>query len=357
MKRLPALALCLLALACDRDGGPVNAATGAEKDRFAAVAALVKAKDTAGAIQALEAMRRTQPDDPGVALRLMELYNRQNEPAKAILRGRDALAAHPDAKELYVPLAELYLRAAQHELALPVLLEARARGVDDKEVAYRLGTVYANLDRRAEARAEYERALAAGLEERLGKYNLALLALADQDRPRAQSILEDVVAKNPGYAAAKRELAHVVLDQAIIAAREEKHVEMAAVNKAMDMLWGIKDELKDDWRVCEAMGDGWLLLGDYDASLAAYTEALRLGREPKSVQDRYRVAALRKKEVDAQKAAADGTKAPDSKAAAPNATSPKAAAPDAADPKASGARTPPGALDPKAGEPKSSDRR
>ena len=350
MNRLPALALCLLTLACDHDGGAPtgrtptaggatsNGATTstAEKERFAAVSERVKAKDIPGAIQLLEAMRRTQPDDPAVALRLMELYHNQNEPAKAILRGRDALAAHPDATELYVPLAELYLRANQYELAKSVLLEARVHGVDDKEVAYRLGTVYANLDQRAEARVEYERALAAGLEERLGKYNLALLAIADQDRPRAQSILEDVVAKNPKYAAAKRELAHVVLDQAILSARESKQVDVAQINKAMDMLWGLKDELKDDWRVCEAMGDGWLLLGDYDASLAAYTEALRLGRNPKSVEERYRVAATRKKELDAQKAAAEGGKAVDPKV------------PDS---------KPAKALDPKAGDPKSGDRR
>src|SRR4030095_12696188 len=132
-------------------------------------------------------------------------------------------------------------------------------------------------------------------------YNLALLALADQDRAKAREILEDVVAKNPKFPAAKRELAHVILDQAVLEGRDQKQLDVAKVQSAMDMLWEIKDELKDDWRVCEAMGDGWLLLGDYDACLAAYTDALRLGQSPKSVVDRYRIAATRKKELDAKK--------------------------------------------------------
>lgn len=305
MQRLPALALCLLAFACDpHTNDPV--ASGNPGERFAAVNAKVKAKDLPGAIQVLEDMRRVDPNDPAVALRLVDLYHRQKETAKAILRARDALAAHPEAVDLYVPLAELYLRESQHEMALPVLLEARARGVSDKEVAYRLGTVYATLDRHAEARAEYERALAAGLEEHLGKYNLALLALAEQDRAGARKILEDIVAKHPKYAAAKRELAHVILDQAILDAGDQKQLDVAKINEVMNMLWEVKDELKDDWRVCEAMGDGWLLLGDYEASIASYTEALRLGKNPKSVEDRYRVAVTRKKELDAQKQAAEG---------------------------------------------------
>jgi tetratricopeptide (TPR) repeat protein len=48
--------------------------------------------------------------------------------------------------------------------------------------------------------------------------------------------------------------------------------------------------LRDDWYLYEVMGDAWMLVGDFDAALESYTEALRLGRNPKSVEDRYRVA-------------------------------------------------------------------
>ena len=60
-------------------------------------------------------------------------------------------------------------------------------------------------------------------------------------------------------------------------------------------------ELKDDWRTAEAMGDGWLLAGDLDAALAAYTDALRFGQNPPSVEARYRVA--KQAQIDAQKKA------------------------------------------------------
>jgi tetratricopeptide (TPR) repeat protein len=302
MKRLSALAVCLLVCACNHDGSGPRDGGSQVGDPFAAVNALVKSKDYPAAVQKLEAMRAQKGDDPEVSLRLMELYHRQDEPARAIMRGRDAIAAHPDAKELYVPLADLYAQNLQFEPAQALLLEARKRGIDDKEVAFKLGTVLANLHDNTGARAEFERALAAGLEERLGKYNLALLSVAEDDRPKARAMLEDVVAKNPKFSAAKRELAHVILDQAILDAGESRQVDMAQVNVAMNMLWDLKDDLKEDWRVYEAMGDGWLLQGDFDASVAAYTDALRYGKNPKSVEARYRVAMTKKKEADAKKA-------------------------------------------------------
>ena len=149
--------------------------------------------------------------------------------------------------------------------------------------------------------APSSRARASGSEAHLIDYNLALLALHDSDRKQARELLDKVVAEKPKFAPGKRELAHLILDNAILDAGESKVVDKQKVDQVMNMLWDIKDELKDDWRVCESMGDGWLLLGDFDASIAAYTDALRLGQNPKSVEDRYRVAVKLKREADAKK--------------------------------------------------------
>jgi tetratricopeptide (TPR) repeat protein len=314
MNRIPALALCLVACACNPggDGSSKEPASGmkavpaAGKDAgFEAVTELVKARDHAGAARLLEEMRAERGEDPAVVLRLLDVYHRMGEPARASQPGRAGVAAHPDAHALYPPLAELYMRVPQFDLAKETLLAAREHGVDEKEVAFRLATCEASLGATDTARAEFERARAAGSPPHLIDYNLALLALQDGDRARARKLFETLVAENPGYAPGKRELAHLILDQAILDARASRNVDKKQVDQVMNMLWDIKDELDDDWRVHESMGDGWLLLGDFDASIASYTEALRLGPNPKSVEERYRAAVTLKREADARKAGAD----------------------------------------------------
>jgi tetratricopeptide (TPR) repeat protein len=286
MQRPFLFALCLFACAC-------HPRHQDEKDPLAGVNALIASRDYAGAVKTLEDMRAQKGDDPQVALLLMELYDHQSDPARAILRGRAALTAHPDAKALYIPLAQHYTMAQQYTSARDLLLEARKVGVDDKDVAFQLGTCLANLNDTAGARAEYERAQAEGFDEQQVQYNLALVAVQEQDRARARTIFEGIVAKHPDYYQAKRELAHVILDQAILDSVHDPKVDVDKVNQAMNMLWDVKEKLKDDWRVCEAMGNGWFLLGDYDAALLAYTDALKFGQNPKSVEDHYRMAKMR----------------------------------------------------------------
>ena len=126
---ISATLLALLACACHPKPAPAE-------DPLAGAKALIASKDYSAAIEKLEALRTLGGDDPQVAALLMDLYEQQNDPARAILRGRAALALHPDAKALYIPLSRLYTHAKQYQTSKELLLDARKAGVDEKDVAF-----------------------------------------------------------------------------------------------------------------------------------------------------------------------------------------------------------------------------
>ncbi len=279
---LPALALLVLA-AC-------NQGNGAEPPRWAEVEALVKRQDYAAAYTALEAMQESGRPDAELILRLAEVRRLQGEPVKAILILREAVAADPEAKQLVVPLASLYLEVAEVQLARETLEAARARGVSSPEFALLLGQTYGRLDELELALREFDAALELGAKRHVVLYNKALVLGQQKKHAEAIRALEEVVEAKSDWAAARRELARAILDSL--------PKDRAQIDRALDLLVGAQADLPEDWRLQESIGDAWLLLGDYDASIQAYTEALRLGRNPKSVEDRYRVAVTKKRELD-----------------------------------------------------------
>lgn len=276
---LPALALLALA-ACNR----------AEPPRWAEVEALVKRKDYAAAYAALEAMRVPDRPDAELILRLAEVRRLQGESVKAILILREAVAADPEAKQLVVPLASLYLEVGEIQPARETLEAARARGVSSPEFALLLGQTYGRLDELDLALREFDVALELGAKKYVVLYNKALVLGQQKKHAEAIRALEEVVEAKSDWAAARRELARAILDSL--------PKDRAQIDRALDLLMGAQADLPEDWRLQETMGDAWLLLGDYDASIQAYTEALRLGRNPKSVEDRYRIAVTKKRELE-----------------------------------------------------------
>lgn len=296
MNRTSLLACTLLLAACHpTKEAPAPAASGVQLE---AAEQLIQKKDYPGAIALLEEQRAQFGNDPKLVARLVDLYKAQGDPSRAILRARETLELHPDAKALYVPLAQLYLSVGESTKAKEVLLQGRTAGADDVQVSLTLGSCLGKLGDTVGARAEFERAGKAGLDERTLRYNLALVSLQERKFTEARDTLEEVVKKNPEWPPAKRELGRLLL--------QISPEDRASVTRGMDMLWSLKDTLKDDWRVYEGMGDGWLIVGDYQAAVTAYTEALRLGQNPKSVEDRYRIA---KGKLNEQQAAAAGTTA------------------------------------------------
>ncbi len=300
MKRILSLSLLCLLAACDPDPKPTDPKAPASAP-LAQAQALIEKQDYAGATAVLEAARGPSGEDPAIVKRLVDLYKAQNDPARAIQRARAGLDAHPDAKELYLPLANLYFSVKQIDTAQALLVEAVKRGVDDSGVELSLGACLAAKEDVPGARAAFERAEAKGADAKTVAMNLALLLVQENKPAEALAAFEAAHAKYPDMAGPKREIGRLLLAEVSAAGQAGKPLDKPKVDRAMDLLWGVKDELKNDWRMHEAMGDGWLLLGDYDASLLAYTDALKLGQNPKSVEDRYRVA--KKLSIEAKAAA------------------------------------------------------
>lgn len=280
-------ALILSLTGCTHSAEPDAAPSLAEID------SLIKQRDWPQAVARLEELHTERGADPKVLLRLATAYAAKDDLAKAITRLREGIEAHPEAGSLYAPLAQLYIRLGQHAPAREVLEQGRARGVGDGEIAMALGMCLGQMGELDGAALEFDRALAAGNDERVVHLNQAVVLAQKKEHEKARALLEGILAKDPTYAPAQRELA-----RALIALYPDKR---EAVDRALGLCWDAKERLRDDWHVYEVMGDGWMLVGDFNAAVDSYTEALRLGGNPKSVEDRYVLARQRQKAQQEQK--------------------------------------------------------
>lgn len=292
-----ALGAFLSACGCSPTGGDVGPAA-AKSGSLQAAEDLMRAHELDAAAVLLVELARDPNASPTVFLRLAEIYAERNDLSKAVKTLRDGLERPVKEPKLSLFLSRILLKLDQFKDAQAALERARADGGSDKDVGMLMGMCLGHQNDLAGAEREFQRAMDAGYDPKAVKYNLAIILTQRNEYARAKETLNDVLAMDPQWNDARRELAHVMLlaDQ-----------DAVNVNKALDMLIDVKDALKDDWHVFEYMGDAWLLLGDYEASVAAYTDALRLGRNPKSVEDKYVVAKRKLNELrEKQKAESPG---------------------------------------------------
>lgn len=206
-----ALFLLLTASACEPAPVAPPAPAAATAPDLAAADDLIRAKKWPEAAVALEALREQSGTSADVLLRLAEVYKRKGDVARAIVRLRDALAADPDAKALYVPLAQLHLGLDDLEEARAVIVRGRERGADDASAAMAMGSILGRLGRFDEAREEFDRAGELGAEARVVRFNQALLSTQTGKSAEALVIFEDLVAKHPEWASARRELGRLLV--------------------------------------------------------------------------------------------------------------------------------------------------
>ena len=218
---------------------------------------------------------------------LAECALKEGDAAEAAMALRAALAADPDDGRAALALAGVYKRNGRYDDALREYERLSIRAPLPVAVQLERATVLALSGRAGEAALEFERlraepGLAASVD-----YNLGLLAVQQGEFARAQESFEQVLAAEPDWMAARRELARVLLAQ--------RPDDRATGERALDLL--VTDAALDDadWRAWEAVGDAWMAIGDVDAALQAYVEALRAGGNPPSVEDRYRTAVRRKR--------------------------------------------------------------
>lgn len=224
----------------------------------------------------------------GEARRLLaECAMQQGDAAEAAMALRAALAADPDDAQAALALAGVYKGNGRYDDALHEYDRLRAHGRLAPAVELERATVLALAGRIDEAGAEFARLRSAEGMRDLADYNSGLLAVQRGDLAAAQRLFEAVVASQPAWSPARRELARTLLSS--------HPGDRAAGERALDLLVTDADIDDADWRAWEAVGDAWMALGDIDAALQAYVEALRAGGNPPSVEDRYRAAVRRKR--------------------------------------------------------------
>lgn len=300
------LFLCLsfsLSACEERSSAPNGGETVATPDgaSVAAAEALLKKRELEPAIAMLQTIIAA-PDAPPIATqRLAEAFAARDDLAKAIKTLRAGEERYPKAPALPVLLARIYQKLHQFPEMRAELDRARTAGASDKDVSLLYGMCLGQLQDLEGAKQEFEKALAAGAEGKVVNYNLAVILIETKEYARAKQLLEQIVADDPDWAEARRELARITL-----LTRSDR----ASVTTAVNALADLRDKLPNDWHLFEYLGDGSLLLGDFEGAVAFYTDALRLGKNPKSIEDKYRVAAGKLKEAQAaQKKAAEAAAA------------------------------------------------
>jgi tetratricopeptide (TPR) repeat protein len=281
-----------LVWACEPDEGGTSP--------FARADELLRARDYRAASVELERVRTEIGDDPELCLRLGVAYENQDDLAKAVIVYKDGLAAHPDADKLWVALGRMYLQLEQYPRAKEALLKGREQGAEDRFTALSLGQALGQLGDLEASEAEFERARAAdpALASTVD-YHIGVIRIEQGRAREAVALLEAVVAAQPGSPEARRELGNALL----LADGSTP----ATVDRVFRMASQVIDATPEDWRAHMLLGDAFMAGQDYEAAKEAYTEALRFGKNPKIVEDRY---------VDAVKALTESAAAAEEEAAA-----------------------------------------
>ncbi len=216
---------------------------------------------------------------------LARVWQQLDEVPKAVRVLRAGLEAHPDSGTLAARLGGVMLSIGQAEKAREILEGARRAGASDAEgVALVLARVHGALGDYEGARAELDRARAAGEDPAEVDYLAGLLAVAEGRPADALPLLERVSQARPDDLDVLRERER---------ARLEAHPDdVEAANRVIEELDRVLTERPEDWRAFAIVGDAYMVLDDPDAALAHYLKALEYGRNPPSVEDRYRRAKI-----------------------------------------------------------------
>ncbi len=277
------LSLCTgLLLACLPLISACKPDSASAKVSFEAVDPLLQKRDLPGAEKLLNELLEQHGQQPGIVTRLARVMRADGREGEAITLLRRASESHPNSPAIWYELGLIYEDIEQYPKAKEALLKAREAGAKDQAIALLLGGVLGRMGETDAAAAEFDKALAAGGDEVQVRYNQALVQFQRKDYAGARAILEALIAKHPGHDDSRRELARVLL--------AESPGDPVQVERAGAMLWDVKDKFPEDMHTWELMGDYWLLKADYVAAVAAYTEALRFGKNPPHVEAKYRVA-------------------------------------------------------------------
>jgi tetratricopeptide (TPR) repeat protein len=157
------------------------------------------------------------PDNTYARVMRAVLFLREGQVAKAMEQLTETVRLDPANANAWYFMGVVYLVEHNLQEAVACLRKAQAAGSDDPETHYRLGLAFSGLDMSANARLEFERALALN-----PKHTKALTALgwvlfnAGEREPALES-WKKVLEVNPQDAEAQLSLAKVLNDEAYAA--------------------------------------------------------------------------------------------------------------------------------------------
>lgn len=261
-----------------------------ENDRVGDVVPLMEQGRFEEALEELELIQsRSKGGSEAVQLEAI-CHLALDEQPKAVRTLKEGIEAYPTDHELSVVLADIYLSLGQPRLARPVLLGARERGAPDRVISVTLAVCYGHSRSFEQALEELERAESGGAPLTDVCYNRSLILLEEGRADEARDILEQVLEQSGEHLAALREHARAL----VMISEGEKDERLDQAISQVNQVLEIRAE---DWRAYEVLGDAFLAQADPVAAIAAYTEALRFGHNPVHVEDKYREAAVRARQL------------------------------------------------------------
>jgi len=277
----------LLFTACGGDAsegtGPDAANAGAEAPAESRrVDALLLAGNYTEVVKELDPIFAAGKCGTGDALRLAIACEALSEEPKAVRVLKAGLEQEPGATALSLQLAGLYRRLGLTEKALTTLEAAREAGGGDADLALELAVLKGVLRDLDGAELELQRARKAGAPPDDVDFNLAVLSTSRGDLVGAEALLRGIVERGGALPHVHRELARVRLDLA-----PEDPERATEVRDSLNLVEG----LEEDWRAWEVYGDCEMVLGDAQAAQLYYTYALKWGKNPPRIEDKYRSAA------------------------------------------------------------------
>jgi tetratricopeptide (TPR) repeat protein len=173
---------------------------------------LVEVNKPDQAVPELEAAFKLRGDDPGIEGNLALAYFLSNQPAAAVPHFQAVYSRSLEAGNQPVDSAfcEAYARAlaavGKQSDAIAIFRAAEEKGGNRADLADDIGSLYAQLGQTDQARAEFERAIAADRSFALAHIHLGVLLRQQHDLPGSLSALTTASDLSPDSAAAQLEL-------------------------------------------------------------------------------------------------------------------------------------------------------
>ena len=231
------------------------------------------------ATDTLVALTEEMPDSLYYYARLAALLEGLDEPEAAIAHYERLLKRQPGMAAAHFNVALLYKKVMRYEDAESAYAEAIRLGIDRvEEVHSNLGVLYSEMRQRDQAKAQYQRALAANPVYTPALFNRAGLLEESGERQEAIALYERVLELNPRHWESLSRLAHaqkITTGNGGLIERLTQGIEFTA------------DEPAAQEGLYFALGKALDDLGRYDEAFKAYRSANELGKIRHPPYDRH----------------------------------------------------------------------